>query len=86
MALSGAHFGSGSGDILLDNVACQGNESTLLECDTNPVGQHDCDHSEDAGVRCGGTVIYRKLLIRTPCMLLATIIHFVNVIIPISDF
>ena len=55
MALSGAYFGRGSGGILLDDVVCQGNESSLLECDTNHIGQHNCDHLEDAGVRCGGT-------------------------------
>ena len=47
-------FGGGSGDILLDNVVCRGTESSLLECSTNPIRQHNCDHSEDAGVRCEG--------------------------------
>ena len=55
LALDGAYFGSGIGDILLDNVVCRGTESSLLECNTNPIGQHNCDHSEDAGVRCEGT-------------------------------
>ena len=54
VAVGGAYFGSGSGDILLDNVVCRGTESSLLECNTNPIGQHNCDHSEDAGVRCEG--------------------------------
>lgn len=55
MALGGGYFGNGSGDILLDNVVCRGTESSLLECNTNPVAQHNCDHFEDAGVRCEGT-------------------------------
>ena len=55
--LRGADFGGGSGDILLDNVVCRGTESSLLECRINPIGQHNCDHSEDAGVRCEGTCI-----------------------------
>ena len=54
LALGEAYFGNGSGDIVLDNVVCRGTESSLLECDTNPLGQHNCDHSEDAGVRCEG--------------------------------
>ena len=55
-----ATFGSGSGQILLDNVFCSGNESSLLDCQRNPIGDHNCDHSEDAGVRCDG--IYNSLL------------------------
>ena len=59
VALGGAYFGMGTGDILLDNVRCRGTESSLLECNTNPIGQSDgCDHSEDAGVRCQGTKIF----------------------------
>eukprot|EP00731_Ephydatia_muelleri_P031793 Em0023g300a len=48
-----AYFGPGSGSILLDNVLCYGNEPSLLMCRHNPIGVHDCLHSEDAGVRCG---------------------------------
>ena len=55
--LSRAYFGSGSGDIFLDNVVCRGTESSLLQCNINLIGQHDCDHSEDAGVRCEGIYI-----------------------------
>ena len=56
--LHGAFFGSGSGPIFLDNVVCGGTESSLLECRTNPISQHNCDHSEDAGVRCNGITSY----------------------------
>ena len=57
--LGGAYFGMGTGDILLDNVRCSGRESSLLECNANPIGQPDgsCDHSEDAGVRCQGVYL-----------------------------
>ena len=40
--------------IYLDNVVCHGDELTLLMCGHNPVGEHNCDHTEDAGVRCQG--------------------------------
>ncbi len=51
-----AYFGSGlvNQSIWLDNVICQGEESSLLECEHNPIGVHDCSHSEDAGVKCEG--------------------------------
>ena len=49
-------FGSGMDPIWLDNSVCNGDESSLLECNTNPIGHHNCDHSEDAGLRCNGIV------------------------------
>ena len=52
--LSEAYFGIGSGQILIDNVVCQGDESSLLECNRNSIGIHNCEHSEDAGVICEG--------------------------------
>ena len=52
-----AGFGSGeSRPILLDNVACDGSEENINQCDYDTVT--NCDHSEDAGVICGG--IYRS--------------------------
>ena len=51
-ALSRAAFGQGSGQIWLDNVACTGSESRLIDCSANPLGFHNCGHYEDAGVRC----------------------------------
>ena len=53
-ALSNAYFGAGdeSMPILLDDVICFGNEIMLSQCLLPPVGQHNCRHFEDAGVRC----------------------------------
>ena len=47
-----AYFGEGQGEIYIENVQCNGNESTLEDCPASEVGVHDCTHSEDAGVRC----------------------------------
>ena len=41
--------------IYIDNVQCNGSESHLEECPSSDVGDHDCSHSEDAGVSCQGT-------------------------------
>ena len=38
--------------IWLDNVQCGGLEQNLLNCPSNAVGDHNCAHVEDAGVRC----------------------------------
>lgn len=40
--------------ILLDEVACNGTEETLLECKAEPFGSHNCANTEDAGVYCPG--------------------------------
>ena len=36
----------------MDNVNCRGTETRLINCPANPIGNHNCVHSEDAGVRC----------------------------------
>ena len=51
-ALSSAHFGRGSGRIWLDDVQCQGNETSLGICQHRPWGVHNCGHGEDASVIC----------------------------------
>ena len=47
-----AHYGEGTGPILLDEVECLGTELDLFTCLQNEVGDHDCNHSEDASAEC----------------------------------
>ena len=47
-----AQYGEGSGPILIDQIGCPDNASSVLNCSHNGWGLHDCKHSEDAGVKC----------------------------------
>uniref|UniRef100_W5LVJ7 SRCR domain-containing protein n=1 Tax=Lepisosteus oculatus TaxID=7918 RepID=W5LVJ7_LEPOC len=50
----GAHFGPGSGSVLLGGVSCSGSESALRDCGKTEVKQYGFPHDFDAGVRCSG--------------------------------
>lgn len=53
-AVKNSEFGEGTQlQILLDDVQCEGTESSLLHCIHAGVGTHNCAHYEDAGVICG---------------------------------
>ena len=47
-----ALFGEGSGLIWLDDVECDGSESTLSSCSARIFGFENCSHDEDASVIC----------------------------------
>ena len=56
--LTSDEFGMGSGPIHLDDVKCEGEETNLLSCPQLAQNiQHNCKHSEDAGVKCQGVRI-----------------------------
>ena len=51
-AVGSAKFGEGNGPIQLDDLNCVGDETALIYCSARPIKQHNCAHSDDAGVRC----------------------------------
>ena len=49
-----AHFGQGTGHIILDDVQCTGTETNIGICPHDGYLSNSCGHSEDAGVTCDG--------------------------------
>lgn len=45
-------YGQGSGNIVLDNVQCTGQETSIARCLHNEYMSHNCVHDEDVGVVC----------------------------------
>ena len=45
-----AFYGAGSGQIWLDDVRCNGTETSIFHCHHNGFGSHNCGHGE--GVDC----------------------------------
>lgn len=52
VAIRGAFYGPGTGDVLISNVDCTGDEDSLQECTASYSGSFVCYHAEDAGVIC----------------------------------
>ena len=60
---SDALFGQGRGPILLNNVACTGTESRLIDCSADPIGvTGSCTHADDAGVSCRICMSHKLLI------------------------
>ena len=47
-----AVYGQGSGTIWLDDLNCVGTESNIGHCSHIGWRSHDCNHLEDAGIKC----------------------------------
>ena len=48
----GAYFGQASVSVHFNNLACNGNEDNVLQCDLS--GGVSCNHRLDIGIQCPG--------------------------------
>lgn len=48
-----SHYNEGLGKIWMDDLACDGSESDIINCKYPGWGQTDCSHSEDVSLDCG---------------------------------
>lgn len=56
-----SRFGPGTGPILLDDVGCTGNETSISECPNLGWNVHNCSHYEDVSLTCKGMVVLLTL-------------------------
>nr|XP_042140698.1 deleted in malignant brain tumors 1 protein-like isoform X3 [Peromyscus maniculatus bairdii] len=54
-AIGSSRFGEGVGSIFLDDVQCQGSETSLSQCHHQGLSVHNCGHHEDASVICSAS-------------------------------
>ncbi|XP_025102100.1 deleted in malignant brain tumors 1 protein-like isoform X8 [Pomacea canaliculata] len=54
-AVGSARYGGGSGQVVLDDISCSGEETSLEQCSSLTFYPHDCSHSSDVGVICDHT-------------------------------
>ena len=58
IAVYDAQFGLNTTNIIiLDEVQCRGDETSLIECQHAGIGRHNCRRSDAAGVVCRGKSI-----------------------------
>ena len=58
IAIFNARFGLNTTNIIiLDEVQCRGDETSLIECQHAGIGRHNCRSSAAAGVVCRGSYL-----------------------------
>ncbi|XP_071141697.1 scavenger receptor cysteine-rich domain-containing protein DMBT1-like [Mytilus edulis] len=55
-AFGGSVYGQGTGRIMMDNVACTGDEKDIGDCNFSGWRTSVCSHSNDVGVSCGAKI------------------------------
>uniref|UniRef100_A0A8C4NW00 Lysyl oxidase homolog n=1 Tax=Dicentrarchus labrax TaxID=13489 RepID=A0A8C4NW00_DICLA len=63
-ALTGARMGQGMGPIYMNEVKCLGQEKSIWNCPFKNITSEDCQHMEDAAVRCSVPYMGLESLIR----------------------
>ena len=56
-----ATFGMGSG-MIVESIRCNGTERRLKDCFIRDIPDGECNHNEDAGVRCCKTTLILRQL------------------------
>ena len=49
----GHRYGPGNGTIWMDDVHCNGPETSIAKCQHRGWNVHNCGHNEDVSVSCG---------------------------------
>ncbi|MGH0145411.1 UNVERIFIED_CONTAM: hypothetical protein FKN15_040341 [Acipenser sinensis] len=63
-ALTGARMGQGMGPVHMNEVQCSGQEKSIWNCPYKNVTSEDCQHDEDASVKCNTPYMGYKNSIR----------------------
>jgi len=45
-------YGTGTGQIWLENIQCRGTEADINDCSHNGWGVHSCEHYDDVAISC----------------------------------
>ena len=62
----GNRYGPGTGQIWMDDVKCQGDETSLASCEHNGWATENCGHGEDVSIACNGSSTGNQLN-QVPC-------------------
>ncbi|KAL8625954.1 hypothetical protein ACOMHN_012546 [Nucella lapillus] len=61
LVVTSAVYGPGTGNIILDDLQCEGTEPSLAQCGNKGYYNHNCLHREDVGIQCGQQTVLLRL-------------------------